>query len=83
MTVTSLRPALVPVPHSVVRIVTVTLAVVAIIPHLLLLVPVPLIEEDALVRDIVLVETSSSQHKIRLQSIGRIPRGNVPMLASD
>ena len=47
------------------------------------LVHVQLIEEDALVQGIVLIKTNSSQHKIQLQSIGRIPRGNVPILAAD
>ena len=79
MTVKSLRLALVPRNVTVI----VTLVVVAIVLHLPLIDHVQLIEEETIVRDIVLVATNSSQHKIRPQNIGRIPRGNVPILVAE
>ena len=55
---------------------------VAIAPPLLLIVPDLMTEEVTPGLD-TLIKSSSSKHTMQLRSIGRISRGNVPVVAAD
>ena len=77
-----MRLALVSVLHAVAGTVIVMLVVVAISSPLLLIV-LDLVTEEVTPGLDTLVKSSSSKYTMQLWSIGRIPRGNVPVVAAD